>query len=109
MRVRRKSIGGTSETSADVHTATTPGNVSAALVSIDMIRPCMGGAHHPHVQHVGKGDVGGEGAAARYQRPVLETGHRTSDEAHVRPCSAAIVLACHARAEARRRRSVGEC
>src|SRR5215471_16201815 len=39
MRVRRKSIGGISDTSADVHT-TTPGNVSAALVSIDMMRPC---------------------------------------------------------------------
>src|SRR5215831_16868870 len=40
MRVRRKSIGGISDTSADVHTATTPGNLSAALVSIDMMRPC---------------------------------------------------------------------
>ena len=58
----------------------------------------MAGAHHAHVQHAGKGDIGGEGAAARHQRPVLETGHRTSDEAHVRPCSAAIVLARHARA-----------
>src|SRR5262249_45421667 len=42
--------------------------------------------------HLGKGHVGGEGAAARDQRPVLETAHRTSDEAHVRPCSAVIVL-----------------
>src|SRR6266550_8606626 len=40
MRVRRKSIGGISETSADVHTATTPAIASAALASIDMIRPC---------------------------------------------------------------------
>src|SRR5262252_3304891 len=40
MRVRRKSIGGISETSADVHTATTPANLSAAPASIDMMRPC---------------------------------------------------------------------
>jgi hypothetical protein len=40
MRVRRKSIGGISETSADVHTATTPAIASAALASIDMMRPC---------------------------------------------------------------------
>src|SRR5262249_37116879 len=40
MRVKRKSMGGISETSADVHTAATPGNLSAAVVSIDMIRPC---------------------------------------------------------------------
>src|SRR5262245_56111234 len=40
MRVRRKSIGGMSETSAAVQTATTPGNASAAAVSIDAIRPC---------------------------------------------------------------------
>ena len=37
MRVRRKSIGGISDTSADVQTATTPGSASAALVSIDTI------------------------------------------------------------------------
>src|SRR5262245_16497896 len=40
MRVRRKSIGGTSETSAEVQTATTPGIASAAAVSIDTMRPC---------------------------------------------------------------------
>src|SRR5215467_14504870 len=40
MRVRRKSIGGISDTSADVHTATTPAIASAALASIDMMRPC---------------------------------------------------------------------
>src|SRR5262249_3531609 len=40
MRATGKSRGGISETSAEVHTATTPGNLSAAVVSIDMIRPC---------------------------------------------------------------------
>src|SRR5215470_18298327 len=40
MRVRRKSIGGISDTSADVHTATTPAKLSAALASIDVMRPC---------------------------------------------------------------------
>src|SRR5512139_134614 len=39
MRMRRKSIGGISDTSADVQTATTPGSASAALVSIDTMRP----------------------------------------------------------------------
>src|SRR5262245_58965286 len=40
MRVRRKSIGGMSATSAAVQTATTPGNASAAAASIDAMRPC---------------------------------------------------------------------
>ena len=40
MRVRRKSIGGMSATSADVHTATTPGSASAACASIETMRPC---------------------------------------------------------------------
>src|SRR6185437_12658716 len=40
MRVRRKSIGGTSATSAAVQTSTTPGAPRAALVSIETIRPC---------------------------------------------------------------------
>src|SRR5215472_15521626 len=40
MRVRRKSIGGISETSADVHTATTPAIARAAPASIEMMRPC---------------------------------------------------------------------
>src|SRR5262249_13444698 len=40
------------------------------------------GANDAHMQHVWKGDVGGERTAARHQRTVLETGHGAADEGH---------------------------
>src|SRR5205807_3279232 len=43
------------------------------------------GAHNAHMQHVWKSDIGGERAAARHQRTVLETSYRAADEGHVRP------------------------
>ena len=42
-------------------------------------------AHHPHMQHMRKNDIGGEPAAPGHQRPVLEARNRASDEAHVTP------------------------
>ena len=60
-------------------------------------------AHHAHVQHVRKGDIGGEPAAARHQRPILETRHRTSDYAHV---SVSTLASEAARSAARMRRGV---
>ena len=48
----------------------------------------LGRAHHPHMHHAGKGDVGREPAASRHQGPILETGHGSSDEGHVRPVPA---------------------
>ena len=45
------------------------------------------GAHEPHVQHVGKRDVGGEAPAAGDERPVFEARHRAADEAHEAPAT----------------------
>src|SRR5438552_2683027 len=51
----------------------------------------MVGTHNTHVQHVREGDIGGECAAARHQRTVLETGHGAADETHIAPCSAIVL------------------
>src|SRR5947208_13680217 len=52
---------------------------------------CVVGAHNTHVQHVRESDIGGECAAARHQRTVLETGHGAADETHIAPCSAIVL------------------
>src|SRR5262249_31548729 len=44
------------------------------------------------MQHVWKGDVGGERTTARHQRTVLETGHGAADEGHLE-CSLPFVPA----------------
>src|SRR5262245_32233941 len=79
MRVKRKSMGGISETSADVHTATTPGNLSAAVVSIDMIRPCAWAERTKRMCNM----WGKATSAAKAPRPV--TNGRSSRRVTERP------------------------
>ena len=60
-------------TSIAVHTACTPGSVSASSTSItDQPAVRDRRAHHAHVQLAREGDVGGEPAAAGQQRPIFE-------------------------------------
>ena len=83
MRVRRKSIGGMSATSAAVQTAVTPGSARAAAgIDRDDAAMRMGGTHHAHMQLMSKRDVGGEAALAGDERPVLKTRQRAADIGH---------------------------
>ena len=80
MRLRRKSIGGMSATSAAVHTACTPGNASAAPASIARNRAVRKvRADDAHMQLPRKRYIGGKAAAAGQERPVLEARQRASD------------------------------
>src|SRR5215467_3028538 len=49
----------------------------------------VGGAHDAHLQHVRKSNIRRELAAPCHQRRVLETSHRTTDNAHLKPRSGA--------------------
>ena len=85
MRVRRKSIGGMSATSAAVQTATDARHV-ACRGRVDRANAGMGvgRADHAHVQLMRERDVGGEAAIAGDERPIFKTRDRTADEVHSR-------------------------
>ena len=63
--------------------ATTPGRASAAPHRLSDAAVRMGRAHHAHMQHVRKGDIGRKAAAARHQGPIFSAARNVRDQG---PC-----------------------
>ena len=79
----RKSIGGTSATSAPVHTATTPGAPSAAPTSTTRSLPCATGERTTRMAELMRErDVRRKAPRAGEQRPVLEASDPLADQLH---------------------------